>query len=105
MGIRAKLLLCLLSVLVPLIVAIGFSIHLFDRQFTERVEMALLNNQRLEAARVNNILTDYRQDANSLADGAHVKRFVGELDEIDQGNLPKDHVVGGFDGFDGSRRT
>ena len=99
MGIRAKLLLCLLSVLVPLIVASGFSIHLFDQQLTERVEMALLNNQRLEAARVNNILADYRQDANSLADGTHVKRFVGELHAIDQGYLPNNHVVGGFDGF------
>jgi len=61
MGIRAKLLVCLLSVLVPLIVASGFSIHLFDRQLTERVEIALLNNQRLEAARINNILADYQQ--------------------------------------------
>ncbi len=100
MGIRAKLLLCLLSVLVPLIVTSGFSIHLFDQQLTERVEMTLLNNQRLEAARIDNILADYRQDASSLADGDHIKRFLGELHAIEQGYLPKNHVVGGYDGFE-----
>ena len=100
MGIRAKLLLCLLSVLVPLIVTSGFSIHLFDQQLTERVEMTLLNDQRLEAARINNILADYRQDASSLADSDHIKRFLGELHAIEQGYLPKNHVIGGVDGFE-----
>ncbi len=99
MGIRAKLLVCLLSVLVPLIVASGFSIHLFDRQLTERVEIALLNNQRLEAARINNILADYREDANSMADRVHVRRFVAELQAIEDEYLPESHLIGGYDGF------
>ena len=100
MGIRAKLLLCLLSVLVPLAVTSGFSIHLFDQQLTERVEMTLLNDQRLEAARINNILADYRQDASSLANSDHIKRFLGELHAIEKGYLPKNHVIGGIDGFE-----
>jgi len=106
MGIRAKLVLCLLAVLVPLVAVSIFAIRLVDQQLTERTESALANTQRLEAARINEILSSYAQDARSLASGAHVKNFVAatnayrlELQPNGDGSRLEESVIGGYDGF------
>lgn len=106
MGIRAKLVFCLLAVLIPLGAVSTLAIRLFDQQLTERTESALANTQRLEAARINEILAGYEQDSRSLAAGTHVKQFVAGIHEYRQAtSRPVDGeqyarpIIGGYDGF------
>lgn len=109
MGIRAKLILCLLAVLLPLVAVSLFTINLLDKQLVERTESSLSNTQRLEAARINEILASYAQDARNLASGMHVKQFVAATnayrmavrDGVDLAEIEKmlDNTIGGIDGF------
>jgi len=106
MGIRAKLVLCLLAVLIPLGAVSAFAISLFDRQMIERTESALANTQRLEVARINEILSSYQQDARSLAAGTHVKQFVTGIhenriypDQPESEDTLNRSAIGGYDGF------
>ncbi len=106
MGIRAKLVLCLLAVSVPLAAVSAFAIRLVDQQLTERTESALANTQRLEAARITEILSAYAHDARNLAAGAHVKNFVAAsnayrvaLSNNAVTSEIEESIVGGFDGF------
>lgn len=106
MGIRAKLVLCLLAVLLPLVAVSLFTINLLEHQIIERTESSLSNTQRLEAARINEILGTYAQDARNLASGAHVKQFVDAAQTYrkalrsgaDTSTL-SGTSVGGIDGF------
>jgi len=106
MGIRNKLVLCLLAVLFPLVAVALFATHLFDRQMAERTMAALANTQRLEAARIEQILDGYAHKARSLAAGVHVRTFVAMLheqqnaahaDSPDRQGEPE--LIGGYDGF------
>lgn len=106
MGIRNKLVLCLLAVLFPLVAVALFATHLFDRQMAERSMAALANTQRLEAARIEQILEGYANNARSLAGGVHVRDFSAMLndyrnrgDDINTNDKVKQPVIGGFDGF------
>ncbi|MFK8076164.1 MAG: diguanylate cyclase [Granulosicoccus sp.] len=76
MGIRAKLVLCLLAVLLPLAAVSAISFHWFDQQLKERTETSLSNTLRLEALRIEGILENYAQDARNLAADARVNNFV-----------------------------
>ncbi len=109
MGIRAKLVLCLLAVLLPLVAVSLFSINLLDKQLVERTESSLSNTQRLEAARINEVLASYAQDARNLASGTQVRSFVtacniyrravssnADLSDIDKLLATP---VGGIDGY------
>ncbi|MFT6873981.1 MAG: diguanylate cyclase (GGDEF)-like protein [Granulosicoccus sp.] len=80
MGIRAKLVFCLLAVLIPLCAISTFAFHLFDQQLKERTESALSNTQRIETLRISEILAGYSQDALSLATDPHVQEFVTTID-------------------------
>lgn len=80
MGIRAKLVFCLLAVLLPLCVVSTFAFHLFDQQLKERTESALSNTQRLEALRISEILASYAQNARSLATDPKVRELVTAVD-------------------------
>ncbi len=111
MGIRAKLFLCLLAVLIPLAAVSIFAIRLFDKQLMERTESALANTQRLEAARISEVLTSYAHDARSLATGIHVKQFVAATNSYrnekqtlgnPEQSINQDidrPIIGGYDGF------
>ena len=106
MGIRTKLVLCLLAVLLPLVAVSLFTINLLDRQLMERTESSLSNTQRLEAARINEILSTYAQDSRNLASGTHVKQFVDAVNTFRQARLSGADTsellktrIGGFDGF------
>ncbi len=106
MGIRAKLVLCLLAVLLPLVLASLFTINLLERQLIERTESSLSNTQRLEAARINAILGTYAQNARNLASGEHAKQFVDAANTYRKAfQSGADHStllntsVGGIDGF------
>ena len=67
MGIRSKLVLCLLAVMLP-VVAVGvFASHLFDKQLAERVTATLTNTQRLESERIEQVLSEYARNARALA--------------------------------------
>jgi len=98
-GIRAKLMLFLLSALIPVIVASTFTVYMIDRSFSSRIESELANTRRLEAARIRDMLANYRQDVESLAAGSHVRVFVGDLDAWRNGRLPPGHPIGGIDNF------
>lgn len=109
MGIRAKLVLCLLAVLIPLVAVSLFTINLLDQQLIDRTEASLSNTQRLEAARINEVLATYAQDARNLASGSQVKQFVeacnafrealrNGTDQADIQNMLST-TVGGIDGF------
>lgn len=80
MGIRAKVIFCLLAVLIPLCAVGTFAFHLFDQQLKERTESALSNTQQLEALRISEILEGYAQESRSLATGPHVQDFVTAID-------------------------
>ena len=87
MGIRAKLVLCLLAVLLPLVAVSLFSINLLGKQLVERTESSLSNTQRLEAARINEVLASYAQDARNLASGTQVRQFVAACNAYRQAVL------------------
>lgn len=76
MGIRAKLVLCLLAVLLPLAGVSAISFHWFDQQLKERTETSLSNTLRLEALRIEEILESYAQDARNLAADTRLNNFV-----------------------------
>ncbi|NND93187.1 MAG: EAL domain-containing protein [Granulosicoccus sp.] len=106
MGIRTKLVLCLLAVLLPLVAVSSFAISLLDQQLVERTESALANTRRLEAARINEILAAYANDARGLASGAHIRQFVAATNTYrrtkrDGGDLQElqGMTIGGYDGF------
>lgn len=105
MGIRAKLVLCLLAVLIPLGAVSAFALQMFDRQLTERTESALANTQRLEVARINETLSGYAQYARSLASDSHVKDFVSQIHAYRTARRTGEsisdvrHPIGGQDGF------
>ena len=109
MGIRAKLVLCLLAVLLPLVAVSLFSINLLGKQLVERTESSLSNTQRLEAARINEVLASYAQDARNLASGTQVRQFVAAcnayrqavLNNADLADIQKllATTVGGIDGY------
>ncbi|ASJ75999.1 EAL domain-containing protein [Granulosicoccus antarcticus] len=106
MGIRAKLVLCLLAVLLPIVAVSLVTINLLENQLVERTESSLSNTQRLEAARINEILTTYAQDARNLASDTHVKEFVDASNEFRQARLAGHDTstllntsIGGIDGI------
>ncbi|MFK7857581.1 MAG: diguanylate cyclase [Granulosicoccus sp.] len=106
MGIRNKLVLCLLAVLFPLVAVALFATHLFEQQMAERTMAALANTQRLEAARIGQILEGYANNARSLAAGPHVREFFSNLhdhhnpqDTRNAGGQNPPAVIGGLDGF------
>jgi len=99
MGIRSKLLICLMVVLVPVAAASLYALGVIDERLTSRIESDLGNSRRLEAARIGQVLEDYRQDAMSLAAGSHIRDFLGDLDAHRRGTLPSDVDIGGVDGF------
>ena len=99
MGIRSKLLIYLLVALVPIAAASLFTVHVIDERLTTRIEAELGNSRRLEAARISEVLEDYRRDAMSLAAGAHVRDFVAGVDAHRRGVLPADAEIGGVDDF------
>lgn len=99
MGIRSKLLICILIVLVPITAASMFTMEVIDERLTARIEAGLENSRRLEAARITEALEDYRRDAATLASGAHVQNFMSRLDAHRRGVLPEDINIGGIDMF------
>lgn len=107
MGIRSKLVLCLLAVLLPILAVGLLATYLLDRQLTERTATALANAQRLEAARINQVLNTYANDARHLAASNHVKEFVSATNEYriaraatSNAETPaKLPVIGGYDNF------
>ena len=99
MGIRTKILICLIAVLVPISAASMFTVSVIDDRLNDRIESELRNSLRLEAARIGEVLESYRQDATSLASGSHVRDFVGAVDAHRRGKLPEGVRIGGIDGF------
>lgn len=106
MGIRAKLVFCLLALLVPLLSVSTFAFHLFDQQLRQRTESALANTQRLEALRISEILASYAQDARNLAADPYLREFATAIDgyitaiNTDPANALEPHpTLGGDDGM------
>ena len=116
MGIRNKLTLCLLAVLFPLAAVGAFATHLVDMQMVERTTAALANTQRLEAARIEQILRGYANNARGLASGPHLRDFVSAVNDYQQNRdthhaadnitdvwvnntLESTSPIGGYDGF------
>ena len=106
MGIRNKLVLCLLAVLFPLAAVGMFATHLVDRQIAERTSAALATTQRLEAARIEQSLKAYADHARLLASGVHMREFSTQLHNrrfpvvaADALNVKEPKIIGGRDGF------
>ncbi|MFK7890369.1 MAG: diguanylate cyclase [Granulosicoccus sp.] len=103
MGIRPKLLFCLITALTPLIGVGQYSMHMVEKQLSETTQKSLSDTLRLEAARITKVLSGYSDDARALASGAHVKSFVSSVDQYNrklQLHEKQDAVpIGGFDGF------
>ena len=100
LGIRIKLLLWLVLVILPIGAASSFAVKVIGTRLSERIEADLANTRRLEAARLNEVLDAYQRDALSLAEGEHVVRFLSDVDAARAGLLPVDTVIGGIDGFE-----
>lgn len=99
MGIRTKLLVCLLIVLVPITAASMFSIHVVDSHLTARIEAGLENSRRLEATHISELLEGYRRDAANLASSPHLQDFMSRLEAHRRGTLPPEVSIGGVDTF------
>ena len=116
MGIRNKLVLCLLAVLFPLAAVGAFATHLVDLQMVERTTAALANTQRLEAARIEQILRGYANNARGLASDMHLRDFVSAVNDHQHNSdaekpsdnasdvwvrntLESSSAIGGYDGF------
>ncbi|MBX2883516.1 MAG: diguanylate cyclase [Granulosicoccus sp.] len=107
MGIRKKLLGCMVAAMLPLLAVSVFAMHMLEKQISETTVHTLRNTHQLEAARINQILEDYANDAQSLAAGPHVKNFVAEVNSHRNSNYrdvlsddklePK--IIGGYDEF------
>ena len=87
MGIRNKLVLCLLAVLFPLAAVGTFATHLITQQVEERATAALAITQRLEALRIEQLLEGYANSALSLASRTRVRDFVSKLDKHHKENF------------------
>ena len=98
-GIRPRLLAWLALVVLPAAAAGLLALSVVDQRLYERIEADLANALRLEAARVENELDDYRRDAESLASGAHVRDFVAGVVAWDAGERSSERPIGGYDGF------
>ena len=106
MGIRNKLVLCLLAVLFPLAAVGMFATHLVDRQIAERTSAALATTQRLEVARLEQLLESYADHSRSLAASLQIREFSTKLHNVHFPDNPVDALnsneqvfIGGSDGF------
>ncbi|MEM9131262.1 MAG: EAL domain-containing protein [Actinomycetota bacterium] len=91
----------LVLVVLPSVGVGWFTVEVISARLSERVEVDLENVRRLEAARINDALDDYVDDAMSLASGPHVVDFVGGVSRVRSGAVQGDDaVIGGYDGFD-----
>ncbi len=100
LGIRAKLLLWLVLVILPIAAASSFAVKVIDARISERIGADLENTRRLEAARIADVLKSYQHVAESLAENRHVTQFVGDLVSQRARRLPETTVIGGIDGFE-----
>ncbi len=87
-------------VVLPSICVGWFTVSLVGDRLSERVEANLANVRRLEAARINDELAGYAEDAVSLAAGPHVIDFVGGVTSARADVDARPDVIGGYDGFD-----
>lgn len=103
MGIRLKLVLCLLAVLLPLVAMSVLAIHLTSSQLIERTKYSLKSTQHLEAARIEHLLTGYANNVQKLAAGPHVREFTSMLHKTRNLNDTFETVIAKsdtyFDGF------
>ena len=97
-GVRSRMLVWLVLVVLPSIGVGFFTVSLLDTRLSDRIESDLANARRLEAARINDALARYVDDAASLAAGPHVIDFVSGVTKVRAGQ--SDEPVGGYDGFD-----
>ena len=84
MGIRNKLMLCLLAVLFPLAAVCTFATYLINQQVTERTTSALAATHRLEAARIEQLLQSYVSRARGLASSGPVHDIFKRMDDFSQ---------------------
>jgi diguanylate cyclase (GGDEF)-like protein len=106
MKIRLKLFTCLIAALIPLAAVGMYASHLLEQQLIASTETSLANTQRLEAARINQVLAGYAQEARALAAGSHVRSFVEAVNDYrysvqsrEAFNMNLDVTIGGYDGF------
>lgn len=98
-GIRTRLLFWLALIILPTVAAGVLSLSVIEQRVFERIEADLANTLRLEAARVESELEDYRLDGESLASGPHVKDFVSGVNAWNDGTPVPERLIGGYDGF------
>lgn len=93
MGIRLKLVLCLLAVLLPLVAMSVLAIHLTSSQLIERTKASLKSTQRLEAARIEHLLAGFTTNAQRLAAGPHVRDFTSMLHKARSPEYADDNFI------------
>lgn len=99
-SVRARILVWLLIVLLPVVTASVVAIHIVDRDLSERVVADLENVRRLEVARMDQILGSYAREARRFSTGSRVIEFVDAVDARRAGTIGDDVVIGGEAGFD-----
>ena len=97
LGVRARMLVWLLLILLPVMVVGTFAVELIANRLDERVESELVSVRRLEAARLDEELEDYANDAVSLAADQHIVDFASGVHEARHGEDTR--RIGGYDGF------
>ena len=76
LGIRSRLLLWLGGVTLPILAASMTTVQIVDARLSERIEKDLMNVRRLEAARIDGALANYRREARTIASGRHLDERV-----------------------------
>ena len=88
LGMRTRLSLWLLAILVPVSAAGWFAISRMEDRLQDRIVTDLESVRRLEAARITQGLDDYGTDATSLAAGRHLLDFTAGVADVRAGLLP-----------------
>ncbi len=80
LGIRARLAVWLVVVTFPILLSSAATVFVIEARLSERIETDLMNVRRLEGARITDVLSSYRREADSLASDADVRRSLEALE-------------------------
>ena len=93
-SIKGKIVFWFGALLLPIVATVLFSMFLIHQQYSNRIEVDLANIHRLEAARIRDVLTIYKESATSLSQSENVVAIMGKIDAIQTGSAPARSEVG-----------
>ena len=87
------------ALLLPMLLTTGVSLILIQERLSARIDADLANAARLEAARINDVLTSHERSARLLAANVALREFGEFANKVVLGEIPASAMYGGFDGL------